>query len=210
MRTDDHVDAGGDHGGGVDQSRDRRGAFHGVRQPDVERNLRRFAGCTQDQQQRDGGEESALPLGMLGELAGDSAEAERAEVGDEQKHRQQEAEVADAVDDEGLFARLRSGVLLEVEADQQVRGEPHALPADEHEQEVLRQHQREHEEHEEVEVGEEPPVTLFVRHVTDGVDVDQEADAGDDKQHDQRELIEGEGEVRVEAGVAIQAACRSM
>ncbi len=35
----DHVDAGGDHGGGVDQRADRRGAFHGVRQPDVERKL---------------------------------------------------------------------------------------------------------------------------------------------------------------------------
>ena len=35
----DHVDAGGDHGGGVDQGADRRGAFHGVGQPDVEGNL---------------------------------------------------------------------------------------------------------------------------------------------------------------------------
>ena len=39
----DHVDAGGDHGGGVDQRADGRGAFHRVGQPDVERQLRRFA-----------------------------------------------------------------------------------------------------------------------------------------------------------------------
>jgi hypothetical protein len=31
------VDAGGHHGGGVDQRADGRGAFHGVGQPDVER-----------------------------------------------------------------------------------------------------------------------------------------------------------------------------
>ena len=53
----------------------------------------------------------------------------------------------------------------------------------------------EHEEHEEVQIGEEAAVALLVRHVADGVDVDQEADAGDDQQHDERELIEHEGEV---------------
>ena len=31
----DHVDAGGDHGGRVDQCADGRGAFHRVRQPDI-------------------------------------------------------------------------------------------------------------------------------------------------------------------------------
>jgi hypothetical protein len=62
------------------------------------------------------------------------------------------------------------------------------------------EHQHQHEEHEEVEVGEEAPVALFVRHVADGVDVDEEADAGDDAEHDEREVIDGEGEVDLEAG----------
>ena len=44
MGAGDHVDAGGDHGGGVDERGDGRGAFHGVGQPDVERELRAFAG----------------------------------------------------------------------------------------------------------------------------------------------------------------------
>ena len=33
------VDARGDHRGGVDESADRRGALHGVREPDVQREL---------------------------------------------------------------------------------------------------------------------------------------------------------------------------
>ena len=123
-----------------------------------------------------------------------------AEVGDEQEHRQQEAEVADAVDDEGFLAGVGGGVFLEVEADEQVRGEAHALPADEEQKEAAGQHQDRHEEHEEIEVGEEAPVTLFVRHVSDRVEVDQEADAGDDAEHDEREVIDGEGEVDLEAG----------
>ena len=95
---------------------------------------------------------------------------------------------------------LAAESLLEVEADEQVRGEADALPADEHQQEARGQHQHQHEEHEEVQVGEEAPVALFVRHVADRVDVDQEADAGDDAQHDQREVVDGEGEVDLEAG----------
>jgi hypothetical protein len=39
-----------------------------------------------------------------------------------------------------------------------------------------------------------------VRHVADGVDVDEEADAGDDAEHDEGEVVDGEGEVDVEAG----------
>ncbi len=57
----DHVDAGGDHGGGVDERGDRRGAFHRVGQPDVERKLRALAGRAQQQAEADGGEHAALP-----------------------------------------------------------------------------------------------------------------------------------------------------
>ena len=59
MRAGDHVDAGGDHGGGVDERGDRRGAFHGVGQPDVERKLRAFAGSADQQAEADDGEDAA-------------------------------------------------------------------------------------------------------------------------------------------------------
>ncbi len=121
-------------------------------------------------------------------------------MGDQQEHREQEAEVADAVDDEGLLAGVGGGVLLEVEADEQVGGETDALPADEQQQEARREDQHQHEEHEEVEVGEEAPVALFVRHVADGVEMDEEADAGDHAEHDQGEVVDAEGEVDLEAG----------
>ena len=109
---------------------------------------------------------------------------------DQQEHGEQEAEVANAVDDEGFFAGVGGGVVREVEADEQVGGEADAFPADEQQQEVLGEDQGQHEEHEEVQVGEEAPVAFFVRHVADGVDVDQEADAGDDAEHDEGEVVE--------------------
>ena len=48
----DQVDAGGDHGGGVDQGADRGGAFHGVGQPDVQRELGGFADRAAEEQAR--------------------------------------------------------------------------------------------------------------------------------------------------------------
>ena len=53
-----HVDAGGDHGGGVDERGDRRGALHRVGQPDVEGDLRALAGGADQHEQADGGEDS--------------------------------------------------------------------------------------------------------------------------------------------------------
>src|SRR4029077_2451291 len=50
VHAHDHVDAGGDHSGGVDEGADGRGAFHGVRKPDVERNLRGFAHGADEEQ----------------------------------------------------------------------------------------------------------------------------------------------------------------
>ena len=49
----DHEDAGGHHGRGMDQRGDRRRAFHRVRQPGVEQELRRLAHRAHEQQQAD-------------------------------------------------------------------------------------------------------------------------------------------------------------
>ncbi len=49
----DHVDARRHHRRRVDERGDRRRAFHRVRQPDIQRNLRRLAGGADEEQQRD-------------------------------------------------------------------------------------------------------------------------------------------------------------
>jgi hypothetical protein len=84
-------------------------------------------------------------MAVIGE---DSAEVEAAEVRHQKEHCEQEAEVANAVDDESFLACVRCGVLCEVEADEKVRGETNALPADEEQKEAGGKHQHQHEEHE--------------------------------------------------------------
>ena len=56
VRARDHVHARGHHGRGVDECGDRRRAFHRVRQPDIQRELRRLAAGSDEQQQAGGGD----------------------------------------------------------------------------------------------------------------------------------------------------------
>ncbi len=114
---------------------------------------------------------------------------------DQQKQGDQKSEVANPVDDEGFLPGRRRRIFREPEADQQVGRQPHAFPPDEHLQVVARQHQREHEKHEQVEVGEEAIEAAFLPHVAHRIDVNQEADPGHDQQHHQCELIEIELEI---------------
>ena len=152
-RAGDHVDAGGHHRRGVDEGRDRGRALHGVGEPDVERDLRGLARCADEQQQRDRGRhaDAQQPVG----LAEHDTEVERAEGGEDQHEADEEAPVADAVDDERLLARCGGRRFGEPEADEQVGRQPDQLPADEHEPEVVRQHQRQHRGDEQVHVAEE-------------------------------------------------------
>src|SRR5258708_6530832 len=77
------------------------------------------------------------------------------------EHPQKESSVANAVHDERLVGRVAGRFPVEVKADQQIRAQTDALPSDKQLGVVVPQNQRQHGEHEEVEVPEEsviPPL----------------------------------------------------
>ena len=129
----------------------------------------------------------------MGRGGEDVFEIQGAEGPEDDEHAQQEAEVADTVDHEGLLARVGRRLLLIPEADEQIGTQPHAFPTHEHQQEVVGAHQQEHVEDEEVEIGEVAGEPRVVVHVTHGVDVDQGAHSGDHQEHDERQGIDQEG-----------------
>ena len=196
-----HVDAGRDHRRGVDERGDGGRAGHRVRQPDVQRDLRALAHGADEEAETDERQRRRVPAGVRRGLPEDLREAQRAEGGEDAEHAEQEAVVADPVDDERLRAGGGGVLAVEVVADEQVRAEAHALPAHEHQDEVLGEHEDEHREQEEVQVREEPGVAGVRRlaaHVADGVDVDEEADEGHERQHQRRERIQPEGQIQRE------------
>ena len=113
----DHVDAGGDHRRRVDQSGDRRGTFHRVGQPDIQRELRRLAAGADEQQQAGGGDHRiADRKAPAARQVIDRGVLHRAEVPGDGQHAQQKSGVAHAVDDECLVRGGRCRVSLEVES----------------------------------------------------------------------------------------------
>ena len=105
VRPGDHIHAGGDHGRSVDQGGHRRGTFHGVRKPDVEWDLGGLAAGADEQQQSGRGDDGIAD----GKVSAAShvrnfGQTQRAKVPGDSEHAQQEAGIADAVDDECLIA----------------------------------------------------------------------------------------------------------
>ena len=210
MAARHHVDARRHHRRGVDERGDRGRSLHGVGQPGVERDLRALSSCTEEEQQRRGGDRHRSPRERERRRVEDVAEVQAAAPHEQDQHAEQEPEVAHAVHDERLLPRLGGSRPLVPEADQQVRAQAHAFPAHEHEQEVVGQHQREHREHEQVEVQEEPAERGIVRHVAGGVDVDQEADPGHDQRHHRRQRIQHERDVGPEVADPEPRPCRDV
>ena len=205
-RAGDEVDARRHHRGGVDQGAGRRGAFHGVGQPDVQRELGALAtGGEQEQQADRGADRTADVARGIGEPGRSEnarqggavserrvVEVERAVGHPEQERGHREAEVADAVDQKGLLGGLGRLGPGEPKADQQVAAGAHRLPEDVHEQEVARRHEHRHREHEHRHQGEESRIAGVAVHVADRIDGDEQADEGDDHQQGRGQWIQSQ------------------
>jgi hypothetical protein len=103
----------------------------------------------------------------------DGAEIDRAEKHEHAEYAKREAEIADAVDDEGLDRSRIGRRLLVPEADQQIGGQTDTFPAEEHLHEVVGRHQHQHGEGEQRQISEEAGPVRVVMHVADRVDMDQ-------------------------------------
>ena len=68
-------------------------------------------------------------------------------------------------------------------SDEHIRGKADQLPKDEHHDEVVREHDTEHSEHEERKGGEVTRFAFIIPHVAERIDVDERADAGYEDKH---------------------------
>ena len=97
-----------------------------------------------------------------------------------------------------FFAASPASFLSSVVTNQQIGAETHAFPADKHQQEIVRQHQRQHREHEQVQIRKEAIEAAVSVHVADGKDVNQEADEGDEERIGAAQPIHRQTEVSAE------------
>ena len=115
--------ARGDHRGGVYERADGGGTLHRIRQPHMERELRRLAHRSHEQQQRGCGERT-LTNGTSLRHFDDVANVEGAGGTEQKNDANQQAHIADARGDERFLRSLRSRAPFPPVADEQVRAKP--------------------------------------------------------------------------------------
>src|ERR1044071_6781556 len=134
VRAHDHVNACRDHRGSVYQSRNRCRAGHSVRQPDKQRYLRTLARSSHKQQYsygRDSAGKNSIKSQWiwsrnscyLRKSARDAVLVDKVQIavlGEDEKHRQREPEVANTVNDKCLLGRVAGKIFEEVVAYQQI------------------------------------------------------------------------------------------
>ena len=83
-------------------------------------------------------------------------------------------------------------------ANQEVRGQTHAFPADIEQDVTVGEDQQQHGRDEEVEVPKETTTSIIALHVTHGVDVNQQTNAGDQEDEGHRELVQLQCDIHLE------------
>ncbi|MBA7617813.1 hypothetical protein ES703_25131 [subsurface metagenome] len=133
--------------------------------------LGRFAHRSQKHQQGGGGKEAPPDLSTRSRL-GDLTDAQGTELVVQENQGDDEARIADAVNNKGLHPRPGLGLILKPEADKQVRAQADPFPPQEHEDQVIGQHQVQHHESEQVQEGKVAPDARVATHITDGINMD--------------------------------------
>ena len=198
------VDAGLHHGGRMQVGRHWRRRLHGIRQPEVERELGRFGeGAAQDKQQHHGIERA---------VANDrTGRQQRRQIddpgngGDHQKpgkHRQP----AQPRHDKRLKCCAARGLSRMIEADQQEGGDRGHLPEHEEHQEGVGDDQPQHRAHEHQHERQEAALMRVAFQVAARIEHDQRPDSRDQQGEGQRQAVEVPGETHTEARDPIIAA----
>ena len=203
VAASNHIDARGYHRCGVDQCANRRRAFHGIGEPYIERNLRRLPCRSHKQCERDANEQRVAHMEGAGHDAFTKLFADLDEINCAEGHKDHhdpdgESPVTHPVHHKRLLRRVARALLVKVVADEQIRTQAHALPSDKHHHVVVAQNQREHGEHEQVQIREEAIVTILLVHVAGGVNVNQESDSRNNEDHDGGKRVEQKSPIHPE------------
>ncbi len=190
--TGHEIDTGRHHRRGVDQRRDGRRTGHRVRQPGVQRELRRLARDTGQQQQRD---QRRVVQAAAGDGAEDAGDPEGPGVCGQREDAEEERDVAELGDEEGLEGGGAGGLGLPVVADEEVGADAHDFPADQQQHQVAGVDDQQHRGSEERDQRGVGGVARIVAQIAGGVDLHTGRHDPDQDRHQHGEAVEVQGQV---------------
>ena len=141
--------------------------------------------------------EGNLRQGVL--LGEDFSVVQRIAISDQQTDAENEAEVTNPVDEEGLHIGKDRRWLGIPEADQQVRNQSNRLPAEKQLQHVVAHHQHQHAEGEQRDIAEEALVAGVFLHIADGVDMHHQRDEADHTHHHRGQSVDQKSDFHLQA-----------
>ena len=207
--ADDKKYPGRHHCRGVDQGRNWCRAFHRVRQPCVQKQLRRFAHGTHEQQESD--QVGRIPVGpqkpnsLFSQIRGGGENIiEFDAVGQvkQAKNTKRKAKIPHPVHNKRFDSRSISGRFFIIEPDQQIRRHANAFPTKEHLHKVVRRHQHQHRKGKKREVCKEPRAIAFVLveidvfgHVAKGIEMHEARNGRHHNQHDRGQTVHANGPI---------------
>jgi hypothetical protein len=157
--------AGGHHGRGMNQGRDRRGTGHRIRKPCLEREL---GGLSNRSSQKQEGRPECHARTLIPpprRRRKDFLYVQRIKMDEEEEKADCECRVADAGHDKGLVRGFYIRRVIVPEPDQEIAAEPHPFPSEIEEKQIVRHDEHLHGAYEEVHAGEEAPQVCITGHV---------------------------------------------
>ena len=115
-----------------------------------------------------------------------------------QENAQSKAKVANTIDHKGLHRSRIGRWFLEPETNQQIRGQTHTFPAEEHLHQIVRRHQHQHGECEERQIGKETRAARILVHIADRIEVHERRHAIDHDQHHGGQCVNAKGPIHLQ------------
>ncbi len=188
----------------MNQRANRRRAFHRVRQPNVQGHLAGLPDSAGKNEEGDRSADSHAADRRAGHQPGQRGlfqaavavviKEQRAALGIEPEHSEQESDVAHARGDDRFFCRGGGGGFLKPETNEQIGRQPHQFPADEQQKQAVGDDDAQHGGRKKRQEAEEPREILIVGHVPRRVDKNPEPDERDHHRHPLCQWVEDEPE----------------
>ena len=113
----------------MDEGTDRGRTFHGIRQPNVQREHGTLTGTTDKHKEESSWNNPCSTFQMNGKLlVGSEVIIERTDIETVEEYTDKEEKIGETRYDEGLLRGVHSGMLRIIESDEQIRADTNKLP----------------------------------------------------------------------------------